>query len=84
MQDGLARRDAKVVALCEHLLALEAVEQVPPPEYAAEAKPLHEERKRIQHGGRRGPQLLADILPMVLARLGVSAVQSELREGDLT
>jgi len=61
-----------------------AVEQVPPREYATEAKPLHEELERIQRGGRRGPQLLAGILPMVLARLGVSVVQSELREGNLT
>ena len=61
-----------------------AVEQVPRREHAAEAQPLHEELERIQRGGRRGPQLLADILPIVLARLGVSAVQSELREGDLT
>ena len=27
--------------------------------------------------GRRGPQVLGDILPMVLARLGVGVVQSE-------
>ena len=61
-----------------------AVEQVPPSEHAAEAQPLHEELERIQGGGRRGPQLLADILPLVLARLGVGGVQSELGEGDLS
>ena len=53
-----------------------AIAQLPRAEYQAEAKPLHEELKRIQEGRRRGPQLLGDILPIVLARLGVSAVQS--------
>ena len=53
-----------------------AVGQVPRKEYQAEAKPLHEELKRIEAGGRRGPQLLGNILPIVLARLGVGAVQS--------
>jgi hypothetical protein len=61
-----------------------AATQVPPCERLAEAQPLQEELHRIQRGGRRGPQLLADILPIVLARLGVGGVQSELREGDLT
>ena len=54
-----------------------AVSQVPPRDHAAEARPLHEELQRIQDGRRRGPQLLGDILPIVLARLGVGAVQSE-------
>jgi transposase len=53
-----------------------ASDQLPPREYAAEAKPLYEELKRIQDGHRRGPQVLGDILPVVLARLGVGAVQS--------
>jgi transposase len=53
-----------------------AVAQVPPREHAAEAKPLHEELTKIQEGHRRGPQPLADILPVVLARLGVGVVQS--------
>ena len=42
----------------------------------AEALPLHQELEKIQAGRRRGPQLLGDILPIVLARLGVGAVQS--------
>jgi transposase len=54
-----------------------AIGQLPARAYTAEAKPLHEELKRIQDGRRRGPQLLGDILPIVLARLGVGAVQSE-------
>jgi transposase len=54
-----------------------AVGQLPLREHAAEARPLAEELQRIQDGHRRGPQLLGDILPIVLARLGVGAVQSE-------
>ncbi len=53
-----------------------AVAQLPKKEYQAEARPLAEELQRIQDGGRRGPQVLGDILPIVLARLGVGAVQS--------
>jgi transposase len=53
-----------------------AIGQLPQREYAAEAQPLHEELQRIQEGHRRGPQLLGDILPIVLARLGVGVVQS--------
>jgi transposase len=53
-----------------------AVAQLPRKEHQAEAEPLHEELKKIEDGRRRGPQLLANILPIVLARLGVGAVQS--------
>jgi transposase len=53
-----------------------AVGQLPPREHPAEAEPLQEELQRIQDGRRRGPQLLGDILPIVLARLGVGVVQS--------
>src|SRR5436190_3360975 len=53
-----------------------AIGQVPPREHALEAKPLQEEYQKIQDRRRRGPQLLGDILPLVLARLGVGAVQS--------
>ncbi len=53
-----------------------AIAQLPRKEYQAEAKPLHEELEKIEAGGRRGPQLLGNILPIVLARLGVGAVQS--------
>jgi transposase len=54
-----------------------AVGQLPSRQHAAEAKPLTDELRKIQEGHRRGPQPLADILPLVLARLGVGAVQSE-------
>ena len=53
-----------------------AIGQLPPRAYAVEAKPLAEELQRIQDGHRRGPQVLGDILPIVLARLGVGVVQS--------
>jgi transposase len=53
-----------------------AVGQIPTSEHAAEAGPLAEELRQIQDGHRRGPQLLGDILPIVLARLGVGVVQS--------
>jgi transposase len=67
--------DTGVVELLRDLQA--AIGQLPPREHAAEAKPLHEEWQRIQDGHRRGPQLLGDILPIVLARLGVRVVQSQ-------
>lgn len=64
-------------AVADVLRDLEAaVEQLPRSEYQAEAGPLHEELQTIQEGRRRGPQPLGDILPIVLARLGVGAVQS--------
>jgi transposase len=53
-----------------------AIGQLPQREHAAEAKPLAEELKRIQDGHRRGPQVLGEVLPIVLARLGVGVVQS--------
>jgi transposase len=53
-----------------------AIGHIPPREHAAEAKPLAEELRKIQEGHRRGPQLLGDILPVVLARLGIGVVQS--------
>ena len=66
--------DTEAPALLRDLQA--ALGQVPRREYAAEAVPLQEELTKIQEGGRRGPQVLGDILPIVLARLGVGAVQS--------
>jgi transposase len=61
-----------------------AVAQLPANEYGAEARPLFEELAKIQSGGRRGPQVLGDILPIVLARLGVGGVElKESGEKDL-
>lgn len=53
-----------------------AIAHLPPRAYAAEAQPLHDELERIRDGRRRGPQPIADILTIVLARLGGGAVQS--------
>jgi hypothetical protein len=62
---------------------LAALAQVPPQEHPAEAKPRHEDRDKIRAGGRRGPQLLGDILPSVLARLGVGAFPATASGEDL-
>jgi transposase len=67
--------DTEMVEVLRDLQA--AVGQLPPREYATEAKPLAEELQRIRDGHRRGPQVLGDILPIGLARLGVGVVQSE-------
>jgi transposase len=54
-----------------------AIERIPRTEYGREAEPLANELERLQSRRRRGviPRL-GDILPVVLARLGVGAVQS--------
>src|SRR5712692_9899358 len=51
-----------------------AVEQLPANSRAAEAAPLPKERDAL--GRRRGPQPLAEIIPLVLARLAAQVVQS--------
>lgn len=66
--------DTSVAELMRDLQA--AIGQIPTRDHAAEARPLAEELQQIQEGHRRGPQPLADILPIVLARLGVGVVQS--------
>lgn len=43
---------------------------------AEEAQPLHERLEELAQR-KRGPQPLAELIPLVLARLGVSLVQSE-------
>lgn len=53
-----------------------AIEQLPREAYAREAKPLAEELEKIQTHRRRGPQPLGDILPIVLARLGMHLLES--------
>jgi transposase len=51
-----------------------AVEQLPATARAAEAEPLQQELEAV--GRRRGPQPLAGIIPLVLARLAGRVVQS--------
>ncbi len=53
-----------------------AIDQLPKSAYADEARPLVEELDKINQGRRRGPQPLGDIIPIVLARLGVRLLQS--------
>jgi len=67
--------DTEAPALLRDLQA--ALGQVPRAEHRVEAVPLQEELNKIHEGGRRGPQILGDILPIVLARLGVGVVQSQ-------
>jgi transposase len=54
------------------------VEQLPAKSRAAEAKSLQQELDTLAH--RRGPQPLAEIIPLVLARLAARVVQSKPRE----
>ncbi len=53
-----------------------ATAQVPVKDHADEARPLLDRQRAARSGGKRGPQLLGEILPIVLARLGVGAVPS--------
>jgi transposase len=66
--------DTPMAQVMADLLA--ATGQLPRSAHADEARPLQEEQARISAGHRRGPQLLGDILPIVLARLGATGVQS--------
>lgn len=54
----------------------QAAAQLPSAAYAAEAAPLRERLKALIPGRARDPHGVADILPKVLARLGVNKVQS--------
>jgi transposase len=54
-----------------------AAAQLPPAAYAAEAVPLRERLKALPSGRAKDPQGLADLLPKILARLGVKTVQSK-------
>lgn len=59
------------------LLDLEAATaQLPRSAHAAEAQPLARRLQELHNPGRRGPQALGDILPIVLARLGINPLQS--------
>jgi transposase len=49
---------------------LAATAHLPQNTHSEEARPLVEEQAKLDAGRRRGPQLLGDILPTVLARLG--------------
>jgi transposase len=53
-----------------------AAAQVPAKEYAAEAQPLLDRQRAAGRRRRRGPQLIGEILAIVLARLGLGALPS--------
>lgn len=53
-----------------------AVSQIPAPEHAAEAAPLAEQLATATRAHRPGVKPLTELLPIVLARLGVGDVQS--------
>ncbi len=62
-----------------------AVAQLPSAAHREEAAPLADELARAQSKRRSGPQRLGEILPTVLAKLGVHLVQSpESGEVDRT
>ncbi len=63
----------------------QALLHVPPSEHQAEAQPLLDRMRAAGAGRKQGPQPLSEILPLVLARLGVGAVTSAPSgESDLT
>jgi hypothetical protein len=53
-----------------------AVDQLPRSAYQQEAAPLVNELAKVRGARCRGPQQLGDILPVVLAKLGVDRVES--------
>ena len=75
----LAAEGVSVVIAARTVKTLEAAaEQLPPKSRAAEAVPLQKELDALAH--RRGPQPLAEIIPLVLARLAGRMVQSKPSE----
>jgi len=59
-----------------------ATEQIPRREYRAEAQPLTQMLDKTRTSRTRGPQLIGEILPLVLAKLGLERVQSESSGGQ--
>jgi hypothetical protein len=58
-----------------------ATAQLPQSRYAIEAQTLGERLEEINRPRRSGPQPLSDLIPIVLARLGVAGLQSETGPG---
>jgi len=54
-----------------------AAGQLPKSAYAREAQPLSDRLRKLEQGRKRGPVPIADIIPVVLARLGVRLLQSK-------
>jgi len=62
-----------------------ATDHIPESEHAPEAKSLYEELQPSNRRQQSGPRRLGEILPVVLAKLGVTAVELSLKgENDLT
>jgi hypothetical protein len=62
-----------------------ATDHIPKSEHAPEAKSLYEELQPSNSRQQCGPRRLGEILPVVLAKLGVTAVELSLKgENDLT
>jgi transposase len=53
-----------------------AADQLPKSAHASEALPLAELLRKLEHGRKRGPTAIGDIIPIVLARLGARVLQS--------
>ena len=53
-----------------------ATAQLPSNQYATEAVPLVQRLKETHAARRRGPQPIGELLPLLLAKLGVGNVQS--------
>jgi len=58
-----------------------ATAQLPRSRYATEAQTLRERLEEINRQRRPSPQPLSDLIPIVLARLGVAGLQSEMGPG---
>ena len=62
-----------------------ATDQIPVKEHAAEAEPLADRLSTTRVASKKGPQPLAEILALVLARLGIGALPlTPSEEIDLT
>lgn len=58
-----------------------AIDQIPRKEYGAEAIPLHQELQNTRTANKRGPQPIGELLPILLAKLGVGNLQSNGDQG---
>jgi transposase len=54
-----------------------AIDQLAPSAYPSEARPLVKDLIKIAEGGKRGPQPLGEIIPIVLARMAARLLQSQ-------
>jgi transposase len=59
-----------------------AAGQIPKPEHGAEAAPLQTKLEQSRRSRRPGPHAIGELLLVVLARLGVGALQSNSKDQD--